>query len=69
MFCVTANAVSLLENRHFRSHRPPIYDGSEILCVDKIRSRPRGHLCVGKTMKLWTFSESAVYQSKFDHSS
>ena len=25
-----------------------MYDGSEILCVDKIHSRPRRHLCVGK---------------------
>ena len=48
IFCATANAVSFFENRHFRSHRPPRYDGSKILCVDKIHSRPRRHLCVEK---------------------
>ena len=47
-FGTTADAVSFLENRHFLSHRPHMYDGSEILCVDKIHSRLRGHLCVAK---------------------
>ena len=34
--CVLQSLFPFFENRHFLSHRPPMYDVSKILCVDKI---------------------------------
>ena len=61
--CTPANAVSFQENRYFLLHRPRMYGGSEILCVDRMRY-------LKNFVSLQTlFPESALYLNNFDHGS